>query len=192
MTILILHGWKGSEAGHWQSWLASELSLAGANVYFPELPSKEIPCLKDWVEVVYRYFLTRRIDVVVCHSLANLLWLHLIDSHPDVTCKKLLMVAPCSMRRPLPHAKSFFPPPRVHLAGHSAHILLVLSNDDPFCPLIDSMEIESTFAVPTLRLDGAGHINPASGFGKWPLAKRWILEDSAGGIGQADGESQGE
>jgi uncharacterized protein len=92
----------------------------------------------------------------------------------------------------LPHAKSFFPPPRVHLAGHSAHILLVLSNDDPFCPLIDSMEIASTFTVPTLRLDGAGHINTDSGFGKWPLAKRWILADSPGGIGQADGESQGE
>ena len=164
MTILILHGWKGSEAGHWQSWLASELSLAGANVYFPELPSKEIPCLKDWVAVVYRYFLTRRIDVVVCHSLANLLWLHLIDRHPDVTCKKLLMVAPCSMRRPLPHAKSFFPPPRVHLAGHSAHILLVLSNDDPFCPFIDSIEIGRRICV----------VQSASGRPRrtWRLARR--------------------
>jgi predicted alpha/beta hydrolase family esterase len=186
MTILILHGWKGSEAGHWQSWLASELSLAGADVYFPELPSKESPCVKDWVEFVYRYFAIRRIDVVVCHSLANLLWLHLIDLHPDVTCKKLFMVAPCSFRQPFPHAKSFFPPPSVNLAGHSEQIMLVLSNDDPSCPFIESMEIEKTFAVPTLRLSGVGHINTESGFGKWPLAKRWILEDSLGGRGQAD------
>ena len=78
-SFLLLHGTGGSGPGHWQSFLAQTLRSSGANVYYPDLPSKDSPDLTEW---------RRELDstlasagdhsklTVVCHSLGCALWMH--------------------------------------------------------------------------------------------------------------------
>src|SRR3954468_15633610 len=77
LSYLILHGYQGSGPGHWQSWLAGRLRATDAQVSFPDLPHPDPPQLRSWQDA-----LARELDalasppVVLCHSLACLLWLH--------------------------------------------------------------------------------------------------------------------
>lgn len=48
-TFLILHGWGGSDARHWQHWLYEELQKRSEHVLFPTLPHADQPQLEEWL-----------------------------------------------------------------------------------------------------------------------------------------------
>jgi len=79
MKTLILHGWGGSDFPHWQSYLASELSKDYGTVSFPLLSEKDAPQKDVWIEQVVEILEDFKPDIVVCHSLANILWFHLCN-----------------------------------------------------------------------------------------------------------------
>jgi predicted alpha/beta hydrolase family esterase len=69
--FLILHGWAGSGAEHWQTWLAERLSAAGEFVRYPVLPDYDAPDLAEWLSVLRQELsaldgFTER--AVICHS----------------------------------------------------------------------------------------------------------------------------
>ena len=74
---LILHGYQGSGPGHWQTWLAGRLRSGDATVHYPDLPDADHPQLRAWLDA-----LDGELDaigeppIVICHSLACILWLH--------------------------------------------------------------------------------------------------------------------
>ena len=76
--VLILHGWQNRRPdGHWQRWLADELTARGARVHYPQLPEADAPVLDDWIERLETELDDSDPDslVVVAHSLGCLLWL---------------------------------------------------------------------------------------------------------------------
>src|SRR5256885_14795645 len=77
MSFLILHGWQGSGPRHWQPWLAGRLRQRGEHVSYPRLPEPDAPRLDRWLDALEQE-LAREPDgaVVLCHSLACVLWLH--------------------------------------------------------------------------------------------------------------------
>lgn len=177
MSVLILHGWKGSGPEHWQSWLKKELDKENVKVLYPELPNNEYPDLFLWISEVVKIFNNHKIQTVVCHSLANLFWFHLLTHHPKLFCENLLLVAPPRWSKKINKASSFYPPPPViDIKNNSQEILLVLSDNDPYCPPHDAKKIEKCLNVPTKWLSGVGHINEDAGFGPWPFAKEWVLQ----------------
>ena len=77
-NFLILHGLEGSGPGHWQTWLAARLRADGERVAYPDLPDADMPSLHSWREPLEGELdaLPEGETIVVCHSLACLLWLH--------------------------------------------------------------------------------------------------------------------
>jgi predicted alpha/beta hydrolase family esterase len=47
--VFIIHGWGGKPKAGWLAWLKKELSSKGFRVYAPEMPDKENPKIKPWV-----------------------------------------------------------------------------------------------------------------------------------------------
>src|SRR3954451_1674256 len=114
-AYLILHGYEGSGPGHWQSWLAGRLRSQDASVRFPDLPDADAPQLSAWLDALDRE-LGAFADppVVICHSLACLLWMHHL-AREGKPASRLLLVAPPSLTGAPEALHSFFPPPDVQL-----------------------------------------------------------------------------
>jgi uncharacterized protein len=168
-AYLILHGYQGSGPGHWQAWLAGRLQQTDAVVRFPDLPDDEAPRLDSWLEVLDRELADD--SIVVCHSLACLLWLHHV-ARGGRPAERVLLVAPPSLTGAPEILHSFFPAPRIT----PDNARLVCSDNDPYCPE-GAANLYPGFA--TDLLEGAGHINPDAGYGAWPAVEAWARQGTA-------------
>ena len=168
--VLILHGWGGSDFPHWQSWLASELAKNYGKVSFLEFSNFEFPDLNLWKSELLNELKTFEPDIVICHSLANTLWFHVVGEVTEV--EKLYLVAPPSFHCAVEEIKEFFPLalPKKTSAKES---LLIASTNDPYMTLEEAKSLQKSLNIPMKVLENAGHINTESGYGKW----LWILEE---------------
>ena len=169
--VLILHGLSGSNFPHWQAHLASDLIKESYIVSFPELPNKNSPSLNEWKNFLKEEINHFKPDIVVCHSLANILWFHTCDEL-DIKLDKLMLVAPVR-NKPLEEAKSFFPYP-IAKELKAKEIIIAASTNDPYMSLEEAIELQSKLNVGMKIMENAGHINPSSGFGKLDCALDWI------------------
>lgn len=177
-SYLILHGYEGSGPDHWQTWLADRLRYGDDTVAYPELPAPYAPNLQTWrtaLEEALRELPGK--PVVVCHSLACLLWLH-HSAQPVLEgglAERVLLVAPPSTAGAPREILNFFPVPfeRERVAGAARVTRLVCAHDDPFCPEGADNEYGDPLGLECDVLDGAGHINPESGYGQWPAVEAW-------------------
>ncbi len=177
--ILILHGWKGSDPGHWQHHLLAQLQVHGVSASLPDLPRKDAPDLAQWLAELDRILRNNSVTGVVCHSLANLLWLHYCHQYQPTSIPQLLLVAPCSWNKTITEAKTFFQIPADApkcVAASAQRVQLVMSKNDPYCPLDDARHIEQSLAVPTMWIHNAGHINTDAGYGNWEYPLKWLLD----------------
>lgn len=173
LKVLILHGWHGSDLPHWQGWLAQELVLENCIVAFPQLSDNQAPQKEVWVREALSVIRDVQPDVVVCHSLGNILWFHLCEAM-DFRVKKLLLCAPPRDHRDTPEVSTFFPSPVPDdLCANEA--LLVVSDNDPYMGIDESRNLASHLKLPLKIIESAGHISSSSGYGPWPWVKEWVL-----------------
>ena len=170
--VLILHGWGGSDFPHWQSWLAKELAKDYGKVSFLKLSDFDEPKLEIWLKELKDELEDFRPDIVVCHSLANILWFHLCNSTNMKEIQKLFLVAPPSLSCKIAELQSFFPV-RVPQDLKAKDVLLISSTNDPYMNEEEVKTLQKALNVKMEVIDKGGHINSDSGFGKWP----WILEE---------------
>ena len=181
-SYLILHGYQGSGPGHWQTWLAGRLRATDAQVSFPDLPDADEPQLRSWLDA-----LARELDalpsapVVLCHSLACLLWLHHAAAGGS-PASRLLLVAPPSQAGAPDVLASFFPAPldaEALRASAPDGVRLVCSDDDPYCPEGAPTLYGRPLQLACDVLHGRGHLNPDAGLGPWPAVELWAREGVA-------------
>jgi uncharacterized protein len=110
--------------------------------------------------------------VVVCHSLACLLWLHHVaEREPQV--ERVLLVSPPSQSSGVREIASFFPlPPPAPPPGAR----LVCSDDDAYCPEGATALYGEPLGIPVDVLPGLGHLNPDAGYALWPSVEVWCLD----------------
>lgn len=168
-SFLILHGLQGSGPGHWQSWLAARLRAAGERVSFPDLPDADMPSLPAWREALEVELDALPAPVVVCHSLACLLWLHHVADGGNQA--RVLLVAPPSGSSGVPEVDPFLPAPLPRLDGAR----LVCSDNDPYCPEGAAALYGEPLGIAVDLLPGDGHLNPEAGYGSWPAVEAWCL-----------------
>jgi predicted alpha/beta hydrolase family esterase len=185
-SFLILHGIANHRPPeHWQFWLAARLAEQGHQVLYPSLPDTDAPTYAGWSACLREQL--ARLDrgaerVVVCHSLACLLWFRAATSvTEDERVDRLLLVSPpADAEVPEEGADlrigAFDPAPvRASVRGE---IRIACSDGDPYNP----RGAQDTYAMPLdIRADvfpGAGHITPSSGFGPWPFAEAWCAGDT--------------
>ena len=172
--VLILHGLNGSSYPHWQAHLAMDLIKEDFVVSFPELPNKNSPNLEAWKEFLKVELDHFKPDIVVCHSLANILWFHICDEL-DINLDKLMLVAPVR-NEVLEDAKSFFPYPESKNLK-AKEIIMAASTNDPYMSLEEAIALQSKLNIGMKIMEDAGHINAASGFGKLDCALDWIKRE---------------
>jgi uncharacterized protein len=174
--VLILHGWQGSDAPHWQSWLNDELLKLGYEVSFPQFSNSENPKKYVWMQEAIEAFYTIKPDIVITHSLANVLWFHLCNEDLISEVKHLLLVAPVRDLSTISQIKDFFPikPPK-NLYAQSK--LLISSTDDKYMNESEAKKLAKKLGLESYDhkpLINAGHINSESGYGEWPWVLEWV------------------
>lgn len=171
--VLILHGWGGSDYPHWQAWTASELIKQNYTVSFPQLPNKDLPTLDKWLDFLKAEFDHFKPDIVVCHSLANILWFHFVEKYNIDPIEKLMLVAPVSPECKIEELKTFFPYP-LPKDLKSEDIIMASSDNDPYITVEEVINLQSKLNIGLKILENAGHINADSGYGELTCATQWI------------------
>ncbi|MBI3783768.1 MAG: alpha/beta fold hydrolase [Deltaproteobacteria bacterium] len=177
--VVIVYGYEGSGPGHWQRWLQQELRGRDVPVCFPDLPDPSAPQKDIWVAELARLVEESPSPVtLVAHSLGCWAVDHLIHERGTRNIDAALLVAPPSPFLIFEAVESFLPPPRDKQAWApiAARSLLVGSDDDDFTSPEELAEIAAQLGIELHRLQGAGHINTASGYGAWPFALEWVLK----------------
>jgi len=173
---LLLHGWGGSDAPHWQAWLAGELAKHYGTVSFPLIQHPHFPHLNRWKKEVKAHLNDFKPHTVICHSLANTLWFHLCHEGEIEPVEKLILVAPPRLNCDIETIKSFFPvqPPQ-NLFAKSA--MLVVSTNDPYMSMDEAWDLQETLGIPMKVIENAGHINADSGYGEWPWIWQYLMSN---------------
>jgi len=170
--VLILHGLGGSDFPHWQAQLARDLIKQNTTVSFPALPSRENPSLEEWKEFVKKEIEHFKPTVIVCHSLANILWFHICEEL-DINLDKLMLVAPVQINCDIEEIKEFFPYP-IPSDLKSKEVIMAASTNDPYMNVEEAIRLQSKLKVGMKLLEEAGHINADSGYGRLDCALDWI------------------
>jgi predicted alpha/beta hydrolase family esterase len=182
-SFLILHGWQGSGPAHWQTWLAQQLAAAGEDVRYPPLPEPDAPDAAAWAGAMHQELAAMTGEqVVVCHSLACLMWAREASTIAAAGGgARLLLVAPPSPVTPLPGVRALYPTPLdpAAMAASAREARVVGSDRDPYCPAGPARSFADPLGLPIDLLPGAGHINPEAGFGPWPAVEAWCLTGAA-------------
>jgi predicted alpha/beta hydrolase family esterase len=191
---VLLHGIDGSGPGHWQRWLADELTDAGREVRFPDLPDASAPELDPWLDAIDASLSGLNDDGfdVVAHSLGAIAWLHhavrwssareavAASAEAGPLPARVALVAPPSPDRLKSVAPGFEPVPMdIDAVRRAADgTVLVGGDNDPHCP--DG--IARVYGVPLKMaatvIPGGGHLNTASGYGPWPAVLDWCRRDN--------------
>jgi len=173
--VLILHGWGGSDYPHWQAWLATKLIKQNHEVSFPTLPNRDFPCFNEWFEFAKKEIEHFKPNIVVCHSLGNILWFHLLENLDIKPLDKLLLVAPVRNDCKVEELKDFFPY-KVPKNLKAKESLLMVSTNDIYMNLREANELQHALNISMSILEDAGHINAESGFGELKEVLDWINE----------------
>ncbi len=171
--VLILHGYGGSDYPHWQAWLATKLIEKNYEVSFPILPNRDNPILDEWLQFLDKQMNHFEPDIVVCHSLANILWFHYCEKYQPKNLEKLMLVAPVRKNCDIEEIKTFFPYP-IPNNLYSNEIIMASSDNDPYISLDEALELQQELNIGLKIMENAGHINANSGFGELSCALEWI------------------
>jgi len=170
--VLLLAGWGGSDYPHWQSWLASEIVKDYGTVNFLKFENFDFPNKILWKQQLIKEIEEFKPDIVICHSIACILWFHLCNEYKMSDIDKLILVAPPSLSCDIEELSSFYPC-EVPDSLNSTKSLLVSSDNDPYMKMDEINSLQKKLNIPLKILENAGHINSDSGFGEW----LWILKE---------------
>ena len=172
--VLILHGLGGSDYPHWQAQLAADLIKQHYVVSFPVFPTRDNPKLEEWKVYLKKELKHFNPDIVICHSLANVLWFHSCDEL-DISLEKLMLVAPVSRNRVVEAASTFYPYP-IAKDLKAKEVIIIASSNDPYMSEEEALDLKEKLNVEINVLRNAGHINADSGFGSIDFALDWLTK----------------
>lgn len=175
-TVVIVPGLRDHVSDHWQTLLAQELPGA---VTVPRMQQNKLSCAA-WVDA-----LDRTLDavagpaVLVAHSAGAMIVVHWAQRHQRAIAGALL-AAPPDFETPLPEgyptmdvlqANGWLPTPRAPLPFPS---IVAAGTDDPLGRIERVEAMARDWGSRFVDLGNVGHLNPASGYGPWPDAHRFI------------------
>ena len=166
IRYLILPGWQGSSAEHWQSHWQRSLP----NSTRVEQQDWASPQRADWVAELNRAVAADpRPAILIAHSLGCVTVAHWAQQAPLELLRRVrgaLLVAPADVERPdCPEPlQNFAPLPRDLLPFPSQ---LIGSDNDPAASAARAVEMARHWGSDAVVLSGVGHINVKSGHHYW-------------------------
>lgn len=163
-TFLIVPGLNGSTDDHWQRhWLADH-----DDAVLVDQSDWANPQAGRWLHRLEQAIIAHPGALLVTHSLGTILAARLAGSSVAPLVGGALLVAPADIERTSSlHARSyeFGTLPDAPLPFPA---LVVASRDDIYMTLEKARALAASWRTPLVDLGYAGHINVASGFGRWP------------------------
>jgi len=178
-TILIIPGLRDHVAEHWQTLLEAELAPTRPVRSVPPLESDKLNCAAR-VEAIQQTLASITGPVIaVAHSGGVIMLVHWAQKYRR-PLQGALLAAPPDFETPLPagyptldvlDVNGWLPVPRTPLPFPS---LVAASTNDPLARLerVETMALE--WGSSLVNVGAVGHLNPASGYGAWPMAETLI------------------
>lgn len=188
-TVLIVPGLRDHVEAHWQTLLAAQLPQVRT---VPPMGREDLDCSKRLQAIEAAMAAIAGPVVLVAHSGGCVMvahWAH-TSAHAHRVVGALLATPP-DFERPMPEgyptladlqASGWLPVPRQPLPFRS---LVATSDNDPLATRERVLELARDWGSETLDLGAVGHLNPASGYGPWPMAKALIERLAASPHGSA-------
>jgi predicted alpha/beta hydrolase family esterase len=148
----------------------------GERVSYPDLPEPFDPQPDDWMAALQRELAAMEGErIVLCHSLACLLWLLNARAGAVAVAERVLLVAP-------PRTDEFPAVVRFQADGVTAanvaraagQTLMFWGEPDPYCPQTAPVAFAGLFPD-AQHFPGGGHLNSDAGYGPFPEVERWAL-----------------
>jgi predicted alpha/beta hydrolase family esterase len=184
-SVLVVHGFDNRRPpGHWEHWLAGELTASGHTVRYPQFPSPEAPDLDEWGATFRRELAALDHSgerVLVCHSLGVVLWLRAAATLGELQPDRVLLVAPPSpdWLRSEPAVASFVFPdggPVPLPDDVRRRVRLVASDDDPYCAGGAAAVYGRPLGLDVDVVPRGGHLDMVAGYGPWTPVLRWCTD----------------
>lgn len=176
-TILVVPGLREDAPAHWQSLLAARLKSVRV---LPALGRRNIDLAARTAAIEAAVASIAGPTVIVAHSGGAIATAHWALRTRLRNVRGALLATPPVFHCPLPpefpglpefeHA-GWTPVPRAPLPFRS---IVAASRNDPLGPFDLVAELASSWQAELVDLGEAGHLNPASGYGEWPLASELI------------------
>lgn len=167
MPVLMIPGLYGSDREHWQSRWEDDLPDA----YRVMQADWQTPNRDEWMPRLVVEIERRPDSILVGHSLGATLVAHLAALRPDLPVKAALLVAPADpspRRTDAPGVASFAPIPT---AMFPFPAVVVASRNDPHMAQLRAQHLAQLWGARFVDAGVAGHINSASGHGRWPQGR---------------------
>ena len=163
VPTLILPGLNGSPEGHWQRHWSQELSHAR----IVEQEDWTCPVLDDWQDRLDRALSEVEGAFLVAHSLGCLLAASYAGRSIAEKILGALLVAPCSLDVTLRLHPCMIDFGEEQLNRLPFPSLVIGSLNDPYMSVTDLERHARAWGSELTTIGFAGHINVASGFGRW-------------------------
>lgn len=175
MHSVIIPGIDGSDDNHWQSIWQAERGPAATRI----VPASWAePDLTDWCEAIDHAVGHAGAVVLVAHSLGCLAAAEWVVRRRPVA-GGVFFVAPPDNRGPaFPAAAATFAglvPEPLGVPG-----LVVSSENDPYCTPEASARLSSAWQLERISAGRGGHLNSASGLGRWDFGRDLFTAFTAG------------
>jgi predicted alpha/beta hydrolase family esterase len=179
-TVLIVPGLRDAVPRHWQTLLEAHLRATGRPVAaVPPLGREDLECATRLAAIERAARAIPGPIVIVAHSGGCVMVAHWAARTQRPVHGALLAVPP-DFDEPMPEgypalealrAGGWLPVPRTRLPFPS---LVAASRNDPLAAYTRVAALASDWGSRLIDLGNVGHLNPASGFGEWPLALELI------------------
>lgn len=167
-TKLIIPGLNGSGEGHWQHyWLQDD-----PEAILVEQRDWERPDIGEWIGEVEKALVRHPDSILIGHSIGAFIAASLATGPCRHLIKGAMLIAPCDLLRVSsihPGAVELRPMPTTTLPFPS---VLVASRNDPYLPFENAQVYADSLGSDFVDLGRAGHINIASGYGRWKKGYR--------------------
>ncbi|HWZ74545.1 MAG TPA: alpha/beta hydrolase [Casimicrobiaceae bacterium] len=177
-TILMVPGLRDHVPAHWQTLLEQKLPNAKS---VPRMERDKLSCAA-WVAMLDESLAA--IDgpvILVAHSAGVMIVVHWAMWNRRSIIGALL-AAPPDFESPLPEGypthdvlreNGWLPTPRARLPFPS---IVAASANDPLARYERTEGLAQAWGSKLVNVGNVGHLNPASGYGEWPRAERFIRE----------------
>jgi predicted alpha/beta hydrolase family esterase len=173
-TVLIVPGLRDHVEAHWQTLLAAQLPKVHSVL---PMGREDLSCAKRVQAIEAAMTAIEGPVVLVAHSggcVTVAHWAH-TSKHAHRVLGALLATPP-DFDQPMPEgyptlaalqAGGWLPVPRKPLPFRS---LVATSDNDPLATRERVQDLAKGWGSETVDLGAVGHLNPASGYGQWPMA----------------------
>lgn len=163
-TTLIVPGLNGSPPGHWQDhWLRDDPSAK-----LVDQDDWQCPVLEDWLARFEAALADVDQAYVVAHSLGCVLIANMAERPLADKIKAALLVAPASLEEVEALHRCIVRFGKFPTSPLPFSSLVVGSTTDPYMRGEEVTQTARLWGSDLINLGPVGHINIASGFGRWP------------------------